>query len=62
MLPNSNEQQTIKHVVLIGVIFLMAGLGALILFGEPTPLLVLGIVFTLSPFLAPSTQGVSNAL
>lgn len=58
MLPKLREKQATKHVLLIGLIFLTAGLGALIVFSEPTPLLFLGIVFILSLGIAPSPQNV----
>ena len=61
MSQNLNEKQATKQVLLIGLTFLTAGLSALIVFSEPTPLLILGVVFILSPFIAPSSQSVTIA-
>lgn len=56
MSPNLNESQATRQVLSIGLTFLTAGLGALVVLREPTPLLIIGIVFILSPFIAPSQQ------
>jgi len=58
MSPNLNESQATRQVLLIGLTFLTAGLGALVILREPTPLLILGIMFTLSLFIAPGPQNV----
>lgn len=50
---NRRDEQAKRQLLRIGVSFLMAGLGALVLFGELTPLLVLGVVFTFAPAFAP---------
>ena len=58
MSSNLNESQATRQVLLIGLTFLTAGLAALVILREPTPLLILGIVFTLSLFIAPGPQNV----
>ncbi len=62
MSPNLNESQATRQVLAIGTIFLVAGLGALVVLREPTPLLILGIVFTLSIFIAPGPKNVIHTL
>ena len=51
-----NKLRVAKQIELIGCGFLTAGLVALMISGEPNPLLILGLVFIFAPRLAPSVS------